>query len=266
MFTRDVLAPDAIAEFYVEGYHDARHAAGQRVNASINIDVLNSLGVDVAGKAVLDIGAGFGSLLARLRDRGAQRALGVELSRAQRRYASETLGLDIAADLAELRDSDRFDVITLFEVIEHLPEPAAFIRSILPLLKPGGSLIVGTDNFESDAVETLGAGFPKWIPHEHVSFFSPKTLTMMLTDDTGLEIVGTSSFTTWELLARTLVFRLTSGRRGAATYDYDAIQTQDGQRQYRLFTLRLALNRLWFRLARRTDLGGAMMYLHVRKM
>lgn len=165
----------------------------------------------------------------------------------------------------ELRASEQFDIIMLFEVIEHIPEPAEFIQSILPVLKPGGSLIVGTDNFTSAAVQTLAAGFPKWIPHEHVSFFSPQTLTALLARSPDLRLVDTRSFTTWEMLARSLLCRLTSGRRGGVVYDYEADQRQDAQRKYRLFTLRLAINQLWFRLAHRRDLGGAMMYLHMRK-
>ncbi|MGG6499494.1 UNVERIFIED_CONTAM: class I SAM-dependent methyltransferase, partial [Bacteroidetes bacterium 56_B9] len=76
-------------------------------------------------------------------------------------------------------------VITLFEVIEHIPAPREFIQKLCKHLKAGGSLVVGTDNFVSNVVNVLGDRFPKWIPHEHVSFFTPETLRRTLEDAGG---------------------------------------------------------------------------------
>ena len=66
--------------------------------------------------------------------------------------------------------------MTAFEVIEHTLNPVEFIREMTQYVKPGGRLLIMTDNFCSRRAQSLGAGFPKWIPHVHISHFSPVTL------------------------------------------------------------------------------------------
>jgi 2-polyprenyl-3-methyl-5-hydroxy-6-metoxy-1,4-benzoquinol methylase len=265
MFSQDTLAAAEIDQFYIDGYHDRRHMDGQRVNASINIQLLRSFCPDLSGKSLLDVGSGYGFFLDRLRNSGVRRTAGVELSQAQRQYSVNRLQLETHGQLDELSGNDRFDIITIFEVIEHIPAPYEFIQNICEHLLPGGSLIIGTDNFASDVVTALGERFPKWIPHEHVSFFTPKTLTEMLAKSRKLTFSGARSFTPWELLLRKLVFRATSGRKGGKSYSYRAERNSDGDRGYRFFALRLAANGAWFRLTHRPDLDGEMMYVHMVK-
>jgi 2-polyprenyl-3-methyl-5-hydroxy-6-metoxy-1,4-benzoquinol methylase len=265
MFSRDMLAPAEIDQFYIDGYHDRRHMDGQRVNASINIELLRSFRPDLSGKSLLDVGSGYGFFLDSLRNSGAQRITGIELSQAQRKYSVDELRIETHGQLDELSSSDQFDVITIFEVIEHIPTPYEFIQKVCEHLKVGGSLIVGTDNFASDVVTVLGAGFPKWIPHEHVSFFTPVTLKETLAKSGKLKFSGARSFTPWELLLRKLLFQATSGRKGGKTYSYQAERNTDSNRGYRYFALRLAANRSWFKFTHRSDLDGEMMYIHVIK-
>jgi SAM-dependent methyltransferase len=238
---------------------------GQRVNASINVELLRNFCPDLSGKSLLDVGSGYGFFLDKLRNSGARRTAGVELSQAQRKYSVDELRLETHGQLDELSKDDQFDVITIFEVIEHIPTPHEFIQDVCEHLKPGGSLIVGTDNFVSDVVTALGERFPKWIPHEHVSFFTPKTLREMLTKTGKLTFSGARSSTPWELLLRKLIFRATSGRKGGKSYSYQAERNSDSTRGFRFFTLRLAANRLWFKLTNRQDLDGEMMYIHLIK-
>lgn len=265
MFSRDTLTAAEIDQFYIDGYHDRRHMDGQRVNASVNFELLQRFCPDLSAKSLLDIGSGYGFLLEKLRSNGAQRIAGVELSQAQRNYSVDELKLKVYGQLDELSGSDQFDVITLFEVIEHIPAPNEFIEQVCKHLKVGGSLIVGTDNFVSDVVTVLGEGFPKWIPHEHVSFFTPSTLRDALTASGKLTFSAARSFTPWELLLRKLVFQVTSGRKGGKRYSHRAERNSDDNRGFRFFALRLAANRSWFKLSERSDLDGEMMYIHMLK-
>ena len=266
MFARDALAATEIDQFYIDGYHDRRHMDGQRVNAKINVELLRSFCPDLAGKSLLDIGSGYGFLLDKLRTSPARRLAGIELSQAQRKYSIDELRLETHSRLEELDSNDQFDVITIFEVIEHIPEPSAFIQTACGHLKRGGSLIIGTDNFVSDVVTVLGERFPKWIPHEHVSFFTPTTLTEMLMASECLTFSGARSFTPWELLLRKLVFRATAGRKGGKSYSHQAERSTDGKLGYRLFGLRLAANGAWFKLTQRPTLDGEMMYVHMVRL
>jgi SAM-dependent methyltransferase len=263
MFSRETMQAVEIDQFYIDGYHDQRHMDGQRVNATININVLRRFCPDLSGRSLLDIGSGYGFLLDRAR--GCASVAGVELSRAQRDYSTQTLRLTTYDNLDELTANNRFDVITLFEVIEHIPEPREFILRICDYLKPGGSLIIGTDNFSADVVKVLGRQFPKWIPHEHVSFFTGPTLTTMLEGLGPLKLAGARSFTPWELQARKLLFRATSGRKGGMTYHYETARNVDKTGGYRFFSLRMAVNRLWFALTSRSNTEGEMMYIHTVK-
>jgi 2-polyprenyl-3-methyl-5-hydroxy-6-metoxy-1,4-benzoquinol methylase len=265
MFSRDTLAPGEIDQFYIDGYHDRRHMDGQRVNAGINVDLLRHFCSDLSGKSLLDVGSGYGFFLDKLRNSRARRIAGVELSQAQRKYSAGELGIETFGQLDDLSSSDQFDVITVFEVIEHIPTPYEFILELCDHLKVGGSLIVGTDNFVSDVVSVLGDRFPKWIPHEHVSFFTPNSLKAVLAKSGKLTFSAARSFTPWELLLRKLAFRATSGRKGGKSYSYQAESSTDNNRGYRFFALRLTANRLWFKLTHRPDLDGEMMYIHMIK-
>ena len=265
MFSRDTLAPAAIDKFYIDGYAGRRQMDGQRVNADVNVELLRGFCPDLSEKSLLDIGSGYGFFLDKLRNSGAQRIAGVEISQIERNYSVETLCLDTLAGLDDLSGDDQFDIITLFEVIEHIPAPDEFIETVCKHLKPGGSLVVGTDNFTCDAVKVLGEGFPKWIPHEHVSFFGPDTLQGVLLKSGQLTLAGTQSFTPWELILRKLLYRASGGRRGGKSYSYAAETSSGDGRAYRLFALRLAINRLWFKLMRQSNLHGEMMYIHLVK-
>ena len=267
MFTQDTLPLADIDQFYIDGYHDRRHMDGQRVNARINVELLRHFCPDLSGKSLLDVGSGYGFFLDRLRHASAKRLAGIELSQAQRKYAVEELRLETLGQLDDLTGNDQFDVITIFEVIEHIPTPPEFIQKVCQHLKVGGSLIVGTDNFTSDVVKVLGEGFPKWIPHEHVSFFTPATLEEMLAKAGPLKFSGARSFTPWELKLRQLIHRATSGRKGGKRYSHQAERNADADhtRGYRFFALRLAANHWWFRLASKPNLDGEMMYVHMIK-
>jgi 2-polyprenyl-3-methyl-5-hydroxy-6-metoxy-1,4-benzoquinol methylase len=265
MFSRDMLAPAAIDALYIDGYAGRRQMDGQRVNAGVNVELLRSFCPDLSEKSLLDIGSGYGFFLDKLRNSGTRRVAGVEISQVERKYAVEELRLDTLAKLDDLSGNDQFDIITLFEVIEHIPAPYEFVAKAGDHLKPGGSLVVGTDNFTCDVVKVLGEGFPKWIPHEHLSFFSPQTLQEMLLRSGQLRLAGTQSFTPWELLLRKLVYRASGGRKGGKSYSYAAETGSSDSRAYRFFPLRLAINRSWFKLTRQSSLNGEMMYFHLVK-
>jgi 2-polyprenyl-3-methyl-5-hydroxy-6-metoxy-1,4-benzoquinol methylase len=265
MFTRDVRSSNDILEHYVAGYGDKRHMDGQKVNASVNRLLLGQFGISLAAKSLLDVGAGYGLFLAKARGAGARRVVGVELSAAERAYAVQELKLEMRSELGSLEAEDRFDIITLFEVVEHIPKPQEFIASITKYLNDGGSLVIGTDNFESGVVKTLGDKFPKWIPHEHISLFTPFSLVSIVQKFADLRIVGVRSFTPWELRAREFLFKLTRGCKGGKSFRLEFEEGRGTSRQYRFFGLRLAMNRIWFKMTSGENLNGEMMYVHVKK-
>lgn len=90
-----------------------------------------------------------------------------------------------------------FDVLTMYEVIEHLPDPVAMLMECRRILKPGGVLLIGTGNADSwtrhfkkekwDFFGLYGRG-------GHISFFSPKSLSI-LGEKTGFRLGHVRTYT-----------------------------------------------------------------------
>ncbi len=117
-----------------------------------------------ADAAVLDVGCGAG-LAAEALARLGHRVLGIDaagaaLAAAEAHADGQNLPLGYRATSAEaLADAGaRFAVVTALEVIEHVADPAAFIRTLGMLLEPGGTLFVSTLNRTTRALLTAKLG------------------------------------------------------------------------------------------------------------
>jgi 2-polyprenyl-3-methyl-5-hydroxy-6-metoxy-1,4-benzoquinol methylase len=102
-----------------------------------------------AGRSVLDAGCGEGygaALLAGVARRvvGVDRAEAIAVAAARHRAPGLAFR---AADLERLDGlGERFDLVLSFQVIEHLPDPAGFLRALAAVTAPGGALVVTTPN------------------------------------------------------------------------------------------------------------------------
>jgi len=130
---------------------------------------------------LLDVGCNIGLFLNVAREEGFS-VTGVEVNRACAEYARNAFHLEIFSDYLEQIpfDDHGFDVITLFDVLEHVPDIHAFLASIERVLKPGGLLVVQSPNIRS-LMATLTRGKWSWLsPPDHLYHFSPDSLTMLL--------------------------------------------------------------------------------------
>ena len=130
---------------------------------------------------LLDIGCASGFFLDEARRQGWE-TVGLEISEYASSVAREHLELDVHTGTLEtsLFPPESFDVITAWDVIEHLPNPAEFFTKIVALLKPGGWFACGTPNFDSWARKIRKQNWHHLRPPEHLSYFSPKTLERVL--------------------------------------------------------------------------------------
>jgi 2-polyprenyl-3-methyl-5-hydroxy-6-metoxy-1,4-benzoquinol methylase len=262
-----VLTGQSLTHYYENNFGSERQMQGQMVNASVNQVALGRL-LDLRSvRRILDVGTGYGFLLKTLADSGHE-VTGVELSRQEAAFAHNSLGVDVRNQLladAGLQPGS-FDLVTTFEVIEHIPRPVEFLQELTAHVKPGGLLLVMTDNFEGRMAQALGAGFPKWIPHSHISHFSPDTLRAALQRAGGLEVVKAMSFTPWEFLARHAANRLRGVRlTPSQAYDLRATLASEMGGGYRLFALRQRLNRLWAGWTLSDRMNGDLMYFLCRR-
>jgi 2-polyprenyl-6-hydroxyphenyl methylase/3-demethylubiquinone-9 3-methyltransferase len=142
----------------------------------------------LAGKAALDVGCGAGLLAEPLARLGAS-VTGVDASPDLIAVAQEHAragGLEIRYRAGELADLDgQFDFITCMEVIEHVADPALFVRSLAQRLTPGGLLILSTPNatgWSKLLMITLAEGLRR-IPrgtHDFEKFVPPARMKALL--------------------------------------------------------------------------------------
>lgn len=132
--------------------------------------------------ALLDIGCGRGIFLAALKRRGWQVAgtevaLGVAGPSHRRQ-----LGVPIlAGDFLQRRFHDgQFDVVTLWHVLEHVPDPRATLRKIRQVLRPDGWVLIGVPNLDSWQARWFGARWLHLNPPYHLSQFTVETLRRLL--------------------------------------------------------------------------------------
>jgi 2-polyprenyl-3-methyl-5-hydroxy-6-metoxy-1,4-benzoquinol methylase len=131
------------------------------------------------GRRLLDVGAYTGVFVEIAARRGWE-AWGVEPSRWAVGEARKR-GLQVVQGTAETADLPReyFDVVTLWDVVEHLTDPLGELRCIRRLLKPGGLLVVHTIDIGSLFARLMGRRWP-WLMEMHLYYFDRRTLRMML--------------------------------------------------------------------------------------
>ena len=93
--------------------------------------------------------------------------------------AVETLGRDADLYCSTLEHANlppaSFDVVTLWDVLEHVPEPAAFMKLCRELLKPGGKVFLNVPDLDSFEARLLGRRWPLLLA-EHLNYFNRESL------------------------------------------------------------------------------------------
>jgi len=177
------LHPDVILEGYAEAedpvfaaQNESRVVAFRKTLGKI----VKRLGTPAPGSRLLDVGCAGGAFLVAARDAGYD-VVGVEPSHWMAAFGRRTYGLDIRDKILTegMFPEHSFDVITLWDVIEHLPDPRATLELIRSLLKPGGYLFVNYPDIGSFAARLLGKRWPFWLS-VHLLYYTPKTIAVQL--------------------------------------------------------------------------------------
>jgi len=136
-------------EDYFQKNYVERAAHWQRAHRYWSEHVLAGLGGP--GTRMLDVGCGIGLLLS-VAPPGWQ-AVGLEPGQGAAENAGRLFGVKVRRQrLEELDAAERFDVITFFDVIEHLPDPIAALRRAAAHLAPGGALVVKVPDISARAL------------------------------------------------------------------------------------------------------------------
>mgnify|MGYP001028236444 CR=1 FL=1 len=145
------------------------------------------------GTTLLDIGCGEGFFLFNASRMG-YTVKGVELSQEAGEYARREFDLDIETkpfEEAEFREN-YFDVVTLWQVLEHVPHPLVILKEVHRILKPGGLVAVSTPDFGGVPAKILRR---RWwnIRSLHVNQFTTRTLKGIL-ENAGFKNVSSACY------------------------------------------------------------------------
>jgi 2-polyprenyl-3-methyl-5-hydroxy-6-metoxy-1,4-benzoquinol methylase len=180
-------SPERLRELYAGDYFQrwgARDPAGlERVRAMKHAsyrDLVRTLTSLRPGGRLLDVGCAMGFLLEVAEQAGFE-GWGLDLNPEAVRVAREKFGVRIAQ--AELGASAfpgvDFDAVTLIDVLEHVPDPAALLAEVHGRLVAGGVLAALLPNTASVTRRLFGRRWPHYAP-EHLFFWTPAALRRLL--------------------------------------------------------------------------------------
>jgi 2-polyprenyl-3-methyl-5-hydroxy-6-metoxy-1,4-benzoquinol methylase len=193
---------EELESLYTDGYFEGvgtevgyeEYAKQEREYLATFADDVRRISEFVSSGTVLDVGCGFGYFVRRALESGFD-AYGVDLSaegiREASKHAPGRVFCGTPANVEQL-SGRRFNVIFASHLIEHIPEPAPFVADLVSRLEVGGILVLVTPNIESLLARLSG---PRWVSFkipEHVAYYTPSTLTSLVTG-AGLRVQAIDS-------------------------------------------------------------------------
>jgi len=157
---------------------------------------------------ILDVGCAAGFALEVAEELGFE-AFGVEMNPRFKEYtATHLYGRITYGTLEDLPDSEPFDLVTMFDVLEHSPNPRKELETVRNLLSEHGYVAIQIPCIDSAGARLMGRRWYHYSPPSHLSYFTLDTLTQ---------------------LAQSVGFRVVSHRwtRKLMTIDYLAAQLSD---------------------------------------
>lgn len=141
-------------------------------------------------RRLLEIGSAYGFFLDLVKDRFSQ-TTGTDVSTEGVAFA-RAQGLDVRlGDLTKMHLDKSYDVVCLWDTIEHLPHPDAYLQRISELTQPGALITVTTGDIGSPLARLRGRKWRLIHPPTHMHYFSETTLTLLL-ERYGFKVVHSS--------------------------------------------------------------------------
>ena len=227
----DVVFSDPLKNPGASWYENSEmYAVGRYLHVRLAWPHLQFLDEMPKGRTLLDVGCGTGIFLHEAEKKGYQ-PWGLDFSRedikvGQGRFGLKNLFAMGIEGFSKKNKSKRFDIISFFEVIEHMDQPADFLSKVKKLLKPGGLIVLSTPNRDR-SLDTLAEGD---YPPNHLTRWNEKSLRAFL-ERQGFEVVTvvTKKFE-WDEVAAFIKAKIKFGiarrmaKRGLDNQDQGTVQ------------------------------------------
>jgi hypothetical protein len=187
-----VLDSLALAELYAQSSF-AYAGEVENIRATYGRYLAKTAPYQTRKGALLEIGCGNGFFLEEALSQGYHPVQGIEASRIAVESAPPTVREKIICDAMRpgIFSPEHFEIVCLFQVMDHLPEPGVILDECYKLLRPGGLILLISHNVESISAKLLKNRSPI-IDIEHTYLFSPATLTRLLVAH-GFQVVNSGS-------------------------------------------------------------------------
>jgi SAM-dependent methyltransferase len=184
-----VLDPELSAELYRASTFDyGEELDGLRATYGAALDRLAA--VIPSRRGLVDIGCGNGFVLEIALGRGWSDVRGVEPSADAIAQADPIVRERIVPDVMRrgLLPAASFDAVTLFQVLDHMPDPMALLHECRTILRPGGAILALNHDVTAWSARLLGERSPI-IDVEHTYLYSPLTMRRLF-EGAGFEVLG----------------------------------------------------------------------------
>jgi 2-polyprenyl-3-methyl-5-hydroxy-6-metoxy-1,4-benzoquinol methylase len=175
-----------MANFYTEEYfYDSKGAYGYEnysIEGKIHIQRrIKIVETYTSSGKLLEVGCATGQWLKAMKEKNWD-VYGIELSEFASKYARDKFGLNVLTGRLKEQNllNNYFDVVVMWDTIEHLINPMAELIEVNRILKKNGVLIIETQNVNSLHAKIKGKNWSEFKPPDHLNFFSQKTLSRFL--------------------------------------------------------------------------------------
>jgi SAM-dependent methyltransferase len=157
----------------------------KRKIARLEMSFVNKL--QTKSGSILDIGAGSG-MFAEVAAENGWKVTAVDPAIDPCRYSGHSGIRAIKGALDEVPEGEKFDVVTLWDVIEHVTDPVSIVCSARERLKKNGWIVIETGNYKS--VDRVSDGINSWIYQlDHRWYFNPEAMEKILIDNGFSDLV-----------------------------------------------------------------------------
>ena len=143
---------------------------------------------------VLDIGPGAGTMGKMLREAGASHLTAVEIDPRAREHA-RTIYDRVEETIEPLRD-ERYSIVLLLDVLEHIADADAFLHQVLTLVRPGGRVVISVPNITHWSIRLLMllGRFPMMdrgiLDRTHLTYFDRSRFQAMIRRDSDFSVIA----------------------------------------------------------------------------